>query len=70
MYYMSARIAEILALGEGEPCLTRVERYSLDLIAIGNDKSIFWNYIYFKVKRNKSKDKVQKAILLKGLSSG
>ena len=55
---MLARVAEILALGEGEPCLTRVERYSLDLIAIGNDKSIFWNYIYFKVKRNKSKDKV------------
>ena len=58
MYYMSARIAEILALAEGEPCLARVERYSLDLIAIGNDKSIFWNYIYFMVKRNKSKDKV------------
>ena len=52
------KIAEILALGEGEPCLTHVERYSLDLMANGNDKSTFWNYIDFKVKRNKSKDKV------------
>ena len=58
MYYMLARIAEILALREGKPCLAHVERYSLDRIANGNEKSIFWNYIYFEVKRNKNKDKV------------
>ena len=60
MYYMLARIAEILAPEEGEPCLAhaRVEIYSLDRIANGNYKSIFWNYIYFKEKRNGSKDKV------------
>ena len=44
---MLARVAEILALGEGEPCLSRVERYSLDRKAKGNDKSIFWNLCLF-----------------------
>ena len=60
MYYMLARIAEILAPEEGEPCLAHahVEIYSLDRIANGNYKSIFWNYIYFKEKRNESKYKV------------
>ena len=38
MYYMLARIAEILVLGEDEPCLAHVERYSLDRIANGNEK--------------------------------
>ena len=33
MYYMLARIAEILVLGEGEPCLAHMERYSLDQFA-------------------------------------
>ena len=57
---MLARIAEILAPEEGEPCLAHahVEIYSLDRIANGNYKSIFWNYIYFKEKRNGGKDKV------------
>ena len=52
---MLARIAEILAPEEGEPCLAHahVEIYSLDRIAVGNDKSIFWNYIYIFQKKEK-----------------